>query len=251
MSHFVFRRHLISGMMLLGSMTLFLVGFAVSASPVDLRIYVQARCHQPAFRLIPAEVVIGTDVQTDSAKATPFVRAMAKNTQTIRLMAADTFVFPGGPVGAPHCDFHHWRVRIGAVTKIVTENPLVIAKLSASVYATAVYYNCTNPTRFPECIGEQPSQAALSFTNWNLSVTPEGNLLGEARNPRAQRVRVQLFNLQGRLLFDRTSEGRQIEEPLRSTGARLTDGVYVYAVTMWTADGKILTRRLGKVSMQR
>ncbi|MBI3660491.1 hypothetical protein HY230_08480 [Candidatus Acetothermia bacterium] len=260
MLHSTFRHRLASSVFLLGCLALFLVLGVVpvlagdhSGSVVNLHIYLQARCHENGFRLIPAQVAIITPTQTDSAKATPFVKSLPKGMTDIRLDAEPSFTFPGGPIGARHCDFNHWRVRSAGITRIVNENPLMIDDLKNFVYATAVYYDCTNPTSFPECT--RPGLAETTLTpklspDLRIQLTPDGRLLGQTQLANAQRMRVQLFNLQGRLLLNTTGEGTRLEESVETTGRSLAAGVYVYAVTVWDADGRILAQRLGKVFVQ-
>ncbi|MBI1742581.1 hypothetical protein HYR54_05870 [Candidatus Acetothermia bacterium] len=260
MLHSAFRHRLALLVFWLGSLALFSVFWVVpvlagdhSGSVVNLRIYLQARCHENGFRLIPVQVTIITPTQTDSAKATPFVKSLPKGTTDIRLDAEPSFTFPGGPIGARRCDFNHWRVRSAGITRIVNENPLVIDDLKNFVYATAAYYDCTNPTSFPECTRPGLAETALTpkfSPELRIQLTPDGRLLEQTQLANAQRMRIQLFNLQGRLLLDSTSDSPRVEESVGRAGNSLAAGVYVYAVTVWDADGRILAQRLGKVFVQ-
>jgi hypothetical protein len=211
----------------------------------QLRIYVQARCHDSGFRLIPAEIALSISAQTPSLKITRFVARIPKGTTDIRLTAPDSVDLAGGT----HCVFHHWTWHLGRsprASRISTSNTLVIDKLRHQVVATAAYFNCADPSNFPQCPNSM--SAVLSRDRDSAKSQPmiPVRILQELELPPAAAVRIQLFDATGRLLYQRLATELPDPLPLADVSALLANGLYLYTITVRDPHGRVLVHRIEK-----
>lgn len=78
-----------------------------------------------------------------------------------------------------------------------------------------------------------------------------GHLHLEARGEGIESIQLQLFDLSGRKLIDKTSEGPTLIAPLlNARGRRLAQGVYLYTVTVHALDGTVVMSEVRKLAIK-
>jgi len=103
------------------------------------------------------------------------------------------------------------------------------------VVATSPYFTLTLDCGVVTTASE-PRQLMEQFH----AAVRSGYVQVEARGVDIESVQVQLFDLNGRMVLDRTSQGSVFTAPLvNEKGQRLAQGVYLYIVTLYGRDGTI------------